>query len=363
MMILKNKINHAKSKLMLSNPYLGTIASSLKFESVKTIESFLSDGVSLKYNSDYFNNLDGEDIEFALANGAMHMVLSHQSRANSRYASLWQLASDLVVNSLLIKNGFNLPDRVNYQDRFRDSYVEEVYDILLSETDDNFFDEESSSTDKKQEDIYIDKILESEIDENFLDQLFDKLDKQSQLPKGLNYLLPAKYSSSVDWRDQLYRYISSYDKSTFSFFPPNMKYLYRGIYIPALSSDLLHIVVAIDTSGSIDDARLSLFFGELESIIEQYPNYQIELLQADEKIQSHDTFLTGEKIISEIKGRGATNFKPVFDYIEIYIDNPTVLIYFTDGDGVFPANTPSYDTLWIVNKSVNIPFGETIIML
>jgi len=362
-MILKNKINQAKSKLMLSNPYFGTIASSLKLESVKTIESFISDGISLKYNSEYFNNLDIEDIEFALANGAMHMALSHKSRANDRYTSLWQLASDLVVNSLLIKNGFNLPDKVNYQDRFRDSYVEEVYDILLSETDNDFVDEDSSNIDKKREKIGVEESLESVIDEEFLDQLFDKLEKQSQLPKGLNYLLPAQYSNSVDWRTQLYRYISSYDKSTFSFFPPNMKYLYRGIYVPALSGNLLHIVVAIDTSGSIDDARLSLFLGELESIIEQYPNYQIELLQADDKIQSHDTFLTGEKIVSKIKGRGATNFKPVFDYIQSYIDNPTVLIYFTDGDGVFPTDSPPYDTLWIVDKNVSVPFGETIIML
>jgi len=362
MMILKNKINQAKSRLMLNNPYFGTIASSIKIERVDSIESFVSDGISLKYNSNYFDDLEVEDIEFALANGAMHIVLAHQSRANGRYSSLWQLASDLVVNNLLIKNGFNLPDRVNYQDRFIDSYVEEVYDTLLSEVDEDFFDDESKNNKSKTK-TDVNKDRENIIDKEFLNQLFDKLESHSQLPKGLNYLLPAQYSNSIDWKTELYRYISSYDKSTFSFFPPNMKYLYRGIYIPALKSNLLHIVVAIDTSGSIDDDRLSLFLGELQSIVEQYPNYQIELILADDKIQSHDTFLTGEKITVEIKGRGATSFKPVFEYIDNYIYNPTVLIYFTDADGIFPTSSPHYDTLWIVDKIVTVPFGDTIIML
>ncbi len=45
------------------------------------------------------------------------------------------------------------------------------------------------------------------------------------------------------------------------------------------------------------------------------------------------------------------------------LSNPTVLIYFTDGDGIFTINPPSYDTLWMVDKNVSIAFSETIIML
>jgi len=57
-------------------------------------------------------------VEFALANGAMHTVLGHQNRAGERYDWLWQLATDYTINAMLVKNGMQLPERANFQERF-----------------------------------------------------------------------------------------------------------------------------------------------------------------------------------------------------------------------------------------------------
>ena len=97
----------------------------------------------------------------------------------------------------------------------------------------------------------------------------------------MKFLVPEYFSHKIDWREFLYGYIASHAKSNYSFTPPNMKYLYRGIYLPSLSSDLLRIIVAIDTSGSVDETLLSTFLGEVSSMMQQYPNYEIDLITAD----------------------------------------------------------------------------------
>ncbi|MBN2824619.1 MAG: hypothetical protein JXQ76_04795 [Campylobacterales bacterium] len=345
------KITQAKAKLMLENPYFGSIVSTLELSVNNELETYKSNGEKLLYSENYINEIDCEDVEFILASSAMHRVLQHQNRAINRHSKVWQLASDFVVNAMMIQNGFELPLKAAYQDRFRGMYVEEVYEMLLDEMEDEVVEE-------SEEQITQDESL----DEEFLEQLFKKFEESDALPKELEYILTRHKSYQINWRDELYRYIATYDKSQFSFFPPNMKYLYRGFYIPSLSSDLLSIVVAIDTSGSIDDELLKTFLGEIEAIMENYPHYQIELIQADSKVQSHETFTTGEPLNYTIKGRGATNFIPTFEYIDKQIGRPTLVIYFSDGEGEFPKSTPSYDVLWVSQKAIDVPFGDNIVM-
>jgi predicted metal-dependent peptidase len=120
--------------------------------------------------------------------------------------------------------------------------------------------------------------------------------------------------------------------------------------------------VAVDTSGSVDEALLGTFLGEVNSMMQQYPNYEIDLITADVKIQSHKTFLPGELLDYEVSGGGGTDFRPVFEYIDQHIDYPTLLLYFTDGQGTFPQYEPSYDLLWIMPEAVDVPFGEVVVL-
>jgi len=356
----------------MDHPYFGTIASSLDIQMSDDIESFSSDGSSLKYSSDYFDEAMVDDIEFALANGAMHSLLKHTQRSGVRNNRLWQLSTDYTINSMLLANGLSLPPRVDYQERFDGMYAEEIYEILKSEIDDDNItaddSERDSSDDRGDEEPQAKRASESEemrdisIDEQFLEQLHQKMDRQGTLPKDLKFVIPKLSTHRVDWRDELYRYIATHAKSSFSFMPPNKKYLYRGIYLPSLSSDLLRIVVAIDSSGSVDEELLDTFLSEVDSITQQYPNYEIDIITADAKIQSHQLFLPGETLSYELSGRGGTDFRVVFEYIERYIDYPTLLLYFTDGMGSFPDSEPPYDTIWVMPSEEGVPFGDIILI-
>ena len=392
-----DKIQKAKARLMLEHPYFGTVASSLKLEQNNELLTFLSDGEALRYNSEYIDRLDVAEVEFVMANGAMHAVLKHQDRSDGRTQWLWQTATDYVVNSMLVKNGMQLPEYANYEHKFDGMYAEEVYQMLRDEMmndelgmeeqlqqimeDDDVHNEnlqmqkemtpspdaeeteQDNTSDDKQESTTPQNMdeLTDELKEQF-EQIFQKLDRQGTLPRDLKFVVPEYFSHKVDWREFLYGYIAAYAKSTYSFVPPNMKYLYRGIYLPSLSSDLLRIVIAIDTSGSVDETLLTTFLGEINSIMQSYPNYEIDLITADAKIQSHTVFLPGENLEYEVSGGGGTDFRPVFAYIDQQINYPTLLLYFTDGMGTYPETEPAYDVMWVMPEERDVPFGEVMLL-
>ena len=395
-MTYKDKITKAKARLMLEHPYFGTVASSLPLEKNNDILTFTSDGEKMRYNSEYLDRLSLEEVEFVMANGAMHTVLKHHERVNGRTKWLWQTATDYVVNAMLVKNGMHLPEYAYFEEKFDGMYVEEVYEMLRAEMIDNSdhsmeqeteqitdSDEtdapnlhmqkehtpdvnaeetqEEENADDQEEEVSTSEpeTLSEEIKEH-LEQIFQKHKRQGNLPKDLQFVVPEYFSHKVDWREFLYGYIATHAKTSYTFTPPNMKFLYRGIYLPSMSSDLLRIIVAVDTSGSVDEALLSTFLGEVSSMMQQYPNYEIDLITADAKIQSVKTFLPGEPLEYQISGGGGTDFRPVFTYVDRHIDYPTLLIYFTDGEGTFPSEDVSYDVLWVMPESKEVPFGEVI---
>jgi predicted metal-dependent peptidase len=396
-MRVAEKLEKAKVKLMLDHPYFGTVASSLALKENNALLTFVSHEEEIEYNSEYLERLSVDEVEFVIANGAMHSVLKHQERALGRTKWLWQTATDYVINNMLVQNGMQPPEYANYEPKFQGMYAEEVYEILRSEMmqhiDDALTQEQESeqitqSDDSTSQTLHMHEQKElsqnakesqneqdhqsdtsQELSSNEIEALkehfehiFEKHKRQGTLPKNLKFVVPEYFSHQVNWREFLYGYIASYAKSSYSFSPPNMKYLYRGVYLPSLSSDLLRIVVAIDTSGSVDETLLATFLGEVSSIMQQYPHYEIDLITADAKIQSHRVFLPGTSLTYEISGGGGTDFRPVFEYIEKEISYPRVLLYFTDGQGRFPQNEPSYDVLWIMSDEVQVPFGEIVLL-
>jgi len=397
-MTYQQKITKAKAKLMLEQPYFGTVASALPLEKNNDILTFTSDGVKMHYNSEYLDRLSLEEVEFVMANGAMHTVLKHHERLGDRTKWLWQTATDYVVNAMLVKNGMHLPEYAYFEEKFDGMYVEEVYEMLRAEMMDNSdhsmeqeteqitdsdetgvenlhmqkehtpdnnaedTEEEQNADDNEEVLNTPEKKEEQEEMKERLEQIFQKFKRQGNLPKDLELVIPEYFSHKVDWREFLYGYIATHAKTSYTFTPPNMKFLYRGIYLPSMSSDLLHVIVAVDTSGSVDEALLSTFLGEVSAMMQQYPNYEIDLITADAKVQSHKTFLPGEPLDYEISGGGGTDFRPVFEYIDQQIDYPTLLLYFTDGDGIFPKDVPMYDVLWVMPQEVDVPFGEALLL-
>ncbi len=357
---VKERLNQAKTKLMLEHPYFGQIASLLKFSSNSDIESFTSDGDSFEYNDEYLSKLNEKELEFTLANSAMHYALSHKNRINQREDWLWQKATDYAINSMLVKNDMFAPQKINLNKRFDGMYAEEIYAILESEVDEKEYEEQQKREKKLKQKANLSE--KENIDEDFLNQVNQKIKAQGELPKDFKRLFPELFIDTIDWRSMLHRYLNLHAKEDYQFFPPNKKYIHQGFALPSLKSELLKIVIAIDSSGSIDTDLLATFFGHFQSIIESFKSYEIDLIECDAKIQNHKVFYPGDMIEYKTVGGGGTDFRPVFEYVQEHIHDAKIVIYFTDGLGSFPKNAPYIDTLWVMREKREVPFGEVLIL-
>ena len=106
------------------------------------------------------------------------------------------------------------------------------------------------------------------------------------------------------------------------------------------------ILVAVDTSGSVNKRELEDFFSEITHIYKA--GARITILECDSKISANYEY-TG-KWDGTVHGRGGTDFKPVIDYYRKNLKDYAALVYFTDGECNIPSNVPR-DTIWVITSN------------
>ena len=127
---------------------------------------------------------------------------------------------------------------------------------------------------------------------------------------------------------------------------------------------LEELVIAIDTSSSCSLETVRRFMEETYGILSNQENFfkkmNVYILQCDCYIQ-HEAHITCEEDWKEymehlkIHGRSGTDFRPVFRHIEELrqkklLKNLKALLYFTDGDGIYPQTPVDYETAFIFYK-------------
>jgi predicted metal-dependent peptidase len=191
---------------------------------------------------------------------------------------------------------------------------------------------------------------------------------QGSLPGALARVLDDVLDPQVSWQD----YVEGWCKrkaggGSFNFRRPDRRLISREvpIYAPARSGFGVHnMVVAVDTSGSIDDKTIAMFFGEMKGVLEDVKPENLYVIWCDAKVHRVDQVDDVCDLVT-LKGKGApggggTSFVPVFDTVRELGVTPEALIYLTDGDGSFPKSAPSYPVLWGTIKKNNYPWGEVI---
>lgn len=127
------------------------------------------------------------------------------------------------------------------------------------------------------------------------------------------------------------------------------------------SESIRDFVIAIDTSESVSGDLVKAFVEHTFSILKSSEDYlrevNIHVIQCDSKVQSDvriretaDVERMMERF--QVRGFGGTDFRPVFDYVEMLRHRGELLdlkgiIYFTDGLGQFPEKTPDYDVAFV----------------
>lgn len=119
--------------------------------------------------------------------------------------------------------------------------------------------------------------------------------------------------------------------------------------------------IVIDTSMSCSGELVKKFLEETYGILKEEETFlhkvNIHIIQCDEKIQE-DKKIRDEKELKEymehleLKGEGGTDFRPAFEYIARLMEEGEFyslkgVLYFTDGQGIYPKKKPPFETAFI----------------
>ena len=106
-----------------------------------------------------------------------------------------------------------------------------------------------------------------------------------------------------------------------------------------------HMLLAIDTSGSVSDTELMEFMNEIHHIYKA--GVDITIVQCDTSIRSIEPYRGKNEI--QVNGRGGTEFDPVLDYYNENNKKYTSLVYFTDGE-CDASVRPKGNVLWVISE-------------
>lgn len=176
----------------------------------------------------------------------------------------------------------------------------------------------------------------------------------------------------VDWREVLRRFVrtSLKDRDSPSWRKAHKNYLWQDIILPSIvGKRMKHLVIAMDTSGSIQGEMLSLFMGELNKLVVSTNPDRVDVLYWDTHVAGHETHRGDAKAIvskTNPKGGGGTNpdCVPAF-MLDKKLEKADALVVLTDG---YMTSDPSkwaglgLPILWCIigNDSFKIPRGQVV---
>jgi len=106
-----------------------------------------------------------------------------------------------------------------------------------------------------------------------------------------------------------------------------------------------HMLLGIDTSGSVSDDELREFMNEIHHIYKT--GVDITVIQCDTTIKSIEPYKG--KLEMSVAGRGGTEFDPVLEYYNANQKKYTSLVYFTDGECTTDVK-PKNPVLWVLSE-------------
>ena len=192
---------------------------------------------------------------------------------------------------------------------------------------------------------------------------------QGKSPGAVEETVRGAHTSTLDWRTLLRRYMTDAARSDYSWSLPNRRFIDTGLYLPSIRSEGIDTVaVIIDTSGSVDTDALAAFWTEVREIATELQPESVIVLQVDAALQDAAEYAPGdlpEQIT--LKGRGGTDFRPGFAWLEEQGTRPSLCLYFTDMEcDRYPNTEPHFPVVfcdWSVGTGLwrqPPPWGEHI---
>ncbi|WP_195161812.1 vWA domain-containing protein [Mesorhizobium sp. NBSH29] len=382
---VENKILAARTSLMWDHPFFGSLAVQLQVVDATedpAINTMATDGKHLFYDENFVMGLTKDELLFVSAHEVIHNASEHHLRRQHRKPGRWNKAADYVINGDLIECKVGtMPKGGLFEPRFVGLSAEEVYRILDDENDGDDSDEGQGGDPGGCGEVIDgapmgDKAAIADAQADMQSKVrqaaaIAKGMNAGSLPAGIKRIVDKLLRPKVDWREVLRRFVDESLTKDSSWAKPNRRFLASGLVLPGMVSiGLSHFVIAVDTSGSIDQKALAQFASEIRAAFEESMIDKMTVIYADTDVHHVQEFTAGDIVTLEAKGGGGTAFSNTFEWIAKNASDATVIAYFTDlyvGDF---GKEPAAPVIWAVQGdsatfdqlTENTPFGEAILL-
>ena len=334
---------------------------------VDDIPTACTNGRDEQYGRKFVADLKDSELNYVVLHENLHKAFRHLTtwkKLHDEDHSLANAACDYVINLKLkdldpSEKTIAMPKYTSGEmrgkamglidEKYRGMHAKQVFDLLKEEQKnkggkgkgggggDEGFDEhdwdgakEMTEADKKD--------LEREIDQAIRQGVMAHQKIAGTDANGLDRDLLDLLEPKVDWREMLREFVKAtcHAKDTSSWRRVNRRFLSTGVYMPSMIGEKVgHLVIAVDTSGSVGQAELSGFLTEVKGIAEEVKPSQVDLIYWDSRVAAHEEYtehMVGDIINStKPKGGGGTSPSCVSQYLKDKRIEPECVIVLTDG--------------------------------
>ena len=324
-----------------------------------------TDGADLFFCPDWVLSVTAPELRGVVAHEAMHLANLHHTRRGLRDPAVWNMATDAVINRDLLRAGFVLPAggvNLTGPDPYAGMNAEQAYAKMVRDgvkpgkpAPGGVMDAAPDGDDAK--------MAESEVRAQLLVRQAVMVSKAQSGPADLGViarLVGELNAPRRSWRDVVREFAANSSNRDYSWSRPNRRQMAFGLIAPSFRAvQPAHVVCAIDSSGSMDDAAVTAGIGEVQQMLDEGACDRVTLIWCDSAVRGVQEFEAGDVIKADPKGGGGTRFSPVFAWVAKNCEDCSGLIYITDmGSRDFGAS-PDYPVVWARYGSQDVaPFGD-----
>lgn len=394
-MSITDKILAARTSLLWDHAFFGALAVQLELVDATDdprIDTMATDGKHLYYHTPWVDALTKEELVFVIAHEVMHNALEHHIRRQARDPGLWNQAADFAINGELVeyqktmefeskRAGWKMPKGGLISDRYTGLSAEEIYRLLEEEKSKGGG---AAGAGQGNDPGGCGGVIDACNPHDQAAVAEARADVQRQvrqaaamarsanagmLPASMQRLIDRLLEPTVDWRQVLRRFIDDSSRKDYTWTRPNRRLLSRGLILPGLQSDgINHLVVAVDTSGSIDGEILLTFASEINAVFGDGNVDKISVIYIDTKVHRVDEFGAGDVLDLRPEGGGGTAFSDAFRWINDNAYDASAVLFFSDLYVSDFGKEPAMPVLWCVHGDkrtcpqlvANLPFGEAL---
>ena len=132
---LQKQISASLLRVCAHSSFFATLALHARIEASAEVPTAATDGKAIFVNPEFWGGLKPAEQDGLLLHEVLHAALLHVPRRGGREPKLWNYAADIVINGMILREGFSLPEG-GLRDVTREHLsTEEVYELLMREAE------------------------------------------------------------------------------------------------------------------------------------------------------------------------------------------------------------------------------------